>query len=174
MTVDKNETLQQWYQEFYPAILAYCRKRLSSPEDAEDLAQSIFLLAARKFELFDPASGSAQGWLYTIAANRYKDFLKYQSHRNSISFEDYMEDHDAEHADNSMQQTVELTEKRALLAQALAALPERYRRAVVLQYFGNYTTQQMAEALGVSEKNFRVILCRGLKQLRRELELLQA
>lgn len=173
MTADKKEILQQWYQDFYPAILAYYRKRLPSSEDAEDMAQNVFLLASRKFDLYDPACGSVQGWLYTIASNRYKDFLKYRSLRISTSFEDYMDDHAADHPDNSMQQTIELMEYRALLQQALAALPERYRRAVILQYFTSCTTEQLADALDTSAGNARVILCRALKQLRRELEQLK-
>lgn len=48
----------------------------------------------------------------------------------------------------------------------IARLPERQREAVLLHYFSGLDHRRIAETLGVSEGNARVILHRGLTALR--------
>jgi len=51
----------------------------------------------------------------------------------------------------------------------VARLPERQQEAVLLHHFAGLSHREMADALGISEGNARVILHRGLAALRTSL-----
>jgi RNA polymerase sigma-70 factor (ECF subfamily) len=56
------------------------------------------------------------------------------------------------------------------IAAAVDQLPERQRTVFMLSHFGEQTTSQVSEALGLSEATVRVHLFRAVRKLRRLLE----
>ena len=56
------------------------------------------------------------------------------------------------------------------IAAAVDQLPERQRTVFMLCHFGDQTTRQVSEALGLSEATVRVHLFRAVRKLRRLLE----
>ena len=62
-------------------------------------------------------------------------------------------------------QTMEMEEERQLLANILKALPERQRQIVILKYFEDMTSGQIADRLGMTESNVRVQLFRAMKKM---------
>ena len=56
---------------------------------------------------------------------------------------------------------------------ALARLSPRYQRAVDLRFLAGLSTEQAARATGMTNAAFSVVLSRGLKALRRELERIE-
>jgi RNA polymerase sigma-70 factor (ECF subfamily) len=56
------------------------------------------------------------------------------------------------------------------IASAVDQLPERQRAVFLLCHFGDHTTSQVSEALGLSEATVRVHLFRAVRKLRRLLE----
>lgn len=72
-----DETAWQAFVERYgPDIYAWCRQRGLREADAEDVAQNVLLLLARKLRSFvyDP-SRTFRGWLRTVTRNTLADFL---------------------------------------------------------------------------------------------------
>ncbi len=64
---------------------------------------------------------------------------------------------------------LELVEHRALLGPALAQVPERERRILVMRFFEHLTQTQIAERVGLSQMHVSRLLARTLEQLRRQL-----
>lgn len=64
---------------------------------------------------------------------------------------------------------LEREEQALRLAQALAALPEAQREALVLQHWHGWSLAQIAEHLGRSRAAVAGLIKRGLQQLRAEL-----
>jgi RNA polymerase sigma-70 factor (ECF subfamily) len=64
----------------------------------------------------------------------------------------------------------ELPEGPMALVRALRALPERQRAVLVLHYYADYRTREIAEILGSSAATVRVHLSRGRTRLRELLE----
>jgi RNA polymerase sigma-70 factor (ECF subfamily) len=61
-------------------------------------------------------------------------------------------------------------ENRALLLHSLYGLNTRYRLAVVLRYFENYTIKEIAEVLRCSEGMVKNILFRSLQKMKTNLQ----
>lgn len=63
----------------------------------------------------------------------------------------------------------EATPGHEYLVDALARLPKRHRTAVVLAYYGRYTSAEIAEFLGCRPGTAKSLVHRGLARLRKEL-----
>jgi RNA polymerase sigma-70 factor (ECF subfamily) len=61
-------------------------------------------------------------------------------------------------------------QRKRIVADALAALPDRQRAALVLSYYEDVSNIEAAEALGVSVSALESLLVRARKALRAELE----
>lgn len=71
---------------------------------------------------------------------------------------------------SSPSQRADRNEQALRLADALAALPEAQREAVVLHYWQGWTVGQIGDHLGRSTTAVAGLLKRGLKELRRRLQ----
>ncbi len=158
---DAAYSFEELYQTFYQQVVHYLNGKIGSYHDAEDLASGIFEYAYQKFSTFDPAKASVKTWLYVIVNSRYKNYLR--DRRCFDDVEDYMDFVASD--DAPLEQAMEMEEERAWLARALEALPDRQRRIVVLKYFEDLNSAQIAERLNMTESNVRVQLFRALKRL---------
>lgn len=154
-------SFDELYRLYFMQVVNYLNRRLGNYHDAEDLAAGIFEYAYRLLPSFDPEKASVKTWLYVIVNSRYKNYLR--DRRELDNLDDYM-DYVASD-DAPLEQALEVEEERKWLAQALEALPERQRQIVVLKYFGELTSSQIAGRLKLSESNVRVQLFRAMKRL---------
>ena len=58
-----------WLRPHWPAMARFAR-RLSSPDDWEDVLQEALAAGWRKRQQYDPAKGSVQSWLLAIVADQ--------------------------------------------------------------------------------------------------------
>ncbi len=122
---------------------------------AEEVFQETFLqvhLAARTFDLdrrFKP-------WLYTIAANRARDFMRKQSRRPAASLSQF----DEESAANDLmdilfqhQETPDrLFEEKQMqeeVRRVIAAMPEHLRMILLMAYYQQLSYKEMSDALEI-------------------------
>lgn len=64
----------------------------------------------------------------------------------------------------------QVTQGREYLLDALDVLPERQRTAVILAYYAEMSSTQIAEALDCRVGTAKSLVHRGLKKLKKELE----
>lgn len=65
---------------------------------------------------------------------------------------------------------LEAIEDHETLRPALAALPDRERRIVIMRFFGNLTQSRIAAEIGISQMHVSRLLARSLETLRSQLE----
>jgi RNA polymerase sigma-70 factor (ECF subfamily) len=137
------------------------------PEDAEDLAQEVFLSAFRGLEGF---KGDAQftTWLYRIAWNRCADWLR--KNRKPGRRTSRIEEAD-DVADSRADPAAEALGKddRLRLRRALDGLDERYRSVVELSCIQGLSYAEVGAALGMPVKTVETRLYRARKMLRERL-----
>lgn len=152
-----------------------CYGFLQNSADAEDVTQEVFIEVHRSISKFRGDS-KLSTWLYRIATTRSIDLLRKRKRRNRIqSFQTFFGGEEAalQVADNkshSPQQALENQERAAILAKAVAKLPESQKVAFTLRKYEDLSYQQIAEVMERSLSSVESLLFRAKKNLRKHLE----
>lgn len=152
------------------ALLAFLQRHVANREDAEDLLQDVFLACYRHKDSFDPERCSETAWLFVIAKNRLKQYYRDQKPVSSL---EELADNGQEPADWSAQEAANLMECRDLVAKLLLTLDERSRTVLILRFFQELDSQQIAQRMGLSPVNVRVIQSRAIASLRQAMEQME-
>lgn len=158
------------YDRYYFNVFRYVSKHLDSRQDAEDLAGEVFLYCYEHYADYDPEKSAVSTWLYLVANSRLKNH--YRGRREWVDMEEVQDFLAAEGGE--LERSVWLEQLRGELGKALAQLPERQRRAVVMRFFEERDYAEIAAALDTSEGNVRVILSRTLDKLEEQCGALRS
>lgn len=158
----------EFYAENHRRVVRYIQMKLNDSHEAEDLASEVFLYCYSHYDDYDPEKSSLTTWLYLIVNSRIKNH-----YRDSKSFVD-LESLVGVLPDDSvdMDACIYLQQLRNLLEQALMKLPERQRKIVTMRYFEERSNIEIAEQLGLSPGNVRVLLSRALDALEKSCGVL--
>ena len=137
LAAQDQSALAEFYDRFAPLVNALALRILRDSSDAEDVVQEVFLQAWRQAERFDPARGSPEAWLCTIARTRAIDRLRRRSSRR-------------EQPEESAPPPAGSPRNEEALAvrAAIAGLSEDQRRALELAYYEGLTQTEIATRLG--------------------------
>ena len=148
------------------AVYSFLERMLGSREDAQDLGQETFIricAEARRYK----AAGKFRSWLFRIAGNLARSRLRRRRIVSWISFSPGL--HDRASSDEGPHAFVEREESRREVRRALAGLPERQRRAIVLRNYHDFSYREIAEAMDITLPAVESLLQRGMAALRMEL-----
>ena len=115
----------------------------------------MFAKVVQALDSYDPAKASAPVWVHTITRDMVTDDFRARS--SIVAIEDYMlaEAPVAELTDDALDS----------LAEALLSLKERERDLIVLHYYSGHTLKEVAEMMGMSYVNAKVIHKKALTGL---------
>jgi RNA polymerase sigma-70 factor (ECF subfamily) len=153
------------YADFRDRIYRYLRRLTQDEGLAEDLTQETFLRAGKSLDTFR-WEGDIGNWLYRIATNLFRDYLRTQSGKLQPSSSEQEEE-----GDDILSQIPDpgpppshILDSRAVtrcVRDCIAALPPPYRAALVLYALEEKTVDEGAALLGCSNEAFKVRLHRG-------------
>ncbi|MCS7014231.1 MAG: sigma-70 family RNA polymerase sigma factor [Chloroherpetonaceae bacterium] len=132
------------YQE---KVYWICRRMLDSHEDADDVAQNVFL---KVYDGLSDFKGDAEfyTWLYRIAMNETINFLRARQVRKAVSIDEILEKPASAEAEPTY--IVEQNEEKELIAEAIAALPEKQKQVFMMRYYDELSYEEIADILGTS------------------------
>lgn len=137
-------------------LFAFLQRFVSDASTAEDLFQETFVQVHRNARSFNPER-RFRPWLFTIAANKARDYLRSSGRRTtqsldnvagrseeSTTFLDLM-------ASDAPPPVEELTrdENIAAVQEVLAGMQPMYREVLLMSFFQRFAYQEMADMLGV-------------------------
>jgi uncharacterized protein (TIGR03435 family) len=134
-------------------------RQLGNAHEAEEVAQAVFIILARKAGSLRPGT-ILSGWLYQTAQLTAANFRRTTLRRQRREQEAFMQF--SEHS----QPDVYWHRLAPLLEQAMSRLGQKERDAVVMRYFENCTVREVAAALGVREDAAQKRVNRGTEKLR--------
>jgi len=145
----------------------------ANPAQAEDIAQEVFLRAYERFSSLR-RSATAGGWLKTVATHLALNHLSRYRRRWRFFSEvaaDGGTEEPLEIADEQQDLPMQLQaeERRELIEQALARLPEHQRVPLVLFHFEEMPYQEIARRLKISLAKAKTDILRGRQALARQL-----
>lgn len=159
---------QNWRKVFNVAY-----KFVGRHDEAEDLTQDIFLKIFKALKTFDRRA-NFQTWIISISRNLCIDhYRSVRKERQTIAREVDTGDLQPASAERSPHALAEHQDLRAMLRQALEALPVTLRTAVVLRDLQELSYQEIAERLNLPEGTVKSRINRGRIELAHQLKRLQ-
>jgi len=152
--------LEHVFRTAYPRVVAVAARVLRSRDEAEDVAQEVFL----KFGRTSVPAGEALGWLSVAAAHTALNHLR--SGRRRASREQAVGDRDGVSPD--VADAIVARDDRRRVRAALARLPHRQAVALVLRHSG-LSYAEVAAALDLSPGSVGTTVRRAESALRKEL-----
>lgn len=154
------------YRRYLPAVYRFALAELGSVADAEDVTAAVFLAVLTSLPRYRE-QGCFAAWLFTIARRQVRDARRRSGRRASWP--------EAETVAASPERTVDTgsqesgLEERLLLRRALAQLTPERREAIALRFYAGLPITEIARLTGRGESAVKMLLHRGLEQLRRLL-----
>src|SRR3954469_8358322 len=161
LSAPRDTAFAEFHARHAKRVFGFCLKWLRSREEAEDAAQTTFLYAWRGLDrgvvpAFEPA------WVLAIARNVCLSQTEAGRRRSAEVARDphVLEDTVAAPSQN---------DELAVLPEALAALTEQQRRAIVMREWQGLSYQEIAAAPGLSQSAVETLIFRARRSLARTL-----
>jgi RNA polymerase sigma-70 factor (ECF subfamily) len=159
---------QNWRKVFNVAY-----KFVGKHDEAEDLAQEIFLKIFKALNTFDRRA-NFQTWIVSISRNLCIDhYRSVRKERQTVARDVDMSDLQPPSRDRGPYAAAEHQDLRAMLRVALEALPSTLRTAVVLRDLQELSYQEIADRLALPEGTVKSRINRGRIELAHQLRRLQ-
>ncbi len=143
-------------------VLAVARRILGDDTEAEDVAQDVFLKLWRRAEQWEAGRARVSTWLYRVTVNACIDKLRARKEQTVDELPDIS-------GSATQLKTLEERDLRAFMDDALQALPERQRVALVLFHYENLSMSSVAEMMDSSVEAVESLLARGRRTLKKNL-----
>ena len=138
--------IKLYHQTVYRAVLGY----LHNASEAEDIVQETFVKLFNTNKRFQ-SDEHCKAWLIRVAINLSKNLLKSFRYAHTEELDEAM--------------PIE-SKAEGELADALSALPPKYRAVIHLYYFEGYSAKEIAEILGLTVTTVTTRLARAREKLK--------
>lgn len=138
--------IRLYHKTVYRAALSY----LHNAAEAEDAVQETFVKLFNSNKHFT-SDEHCKAWLLRVVINHSKNVLSSFRYSRTEELDEAIPIEDLAESD---------------LADALAALPAKYRAVIHLHYFEGYSAKEIAEILNISTTAVTTRLARGREKLR--------
>jgi RNA polymerase sigma-70 factor (ECF subfamily) len=170
---DEAGAFEELVARFQHRLIAVLHHVVGNAEEAEDLAQEVFLRVYRARKKYRPRSKFST-WLFTIANNLALNALRARQRKPAVRFQLHdsgsLGPRPAEQLvrdpGSGPMQRIQKEELAALIRQALEGLNERQRVAVVLNKFEDMNYAEIAEVMKLTVKAVKSLLSRARMNLR--------
>jgi RNA polymerase sigma-70 factor (ECF subfamily) len=155
-------------------LINFIYRFTTNPGESEDLTHEVFIKVFQSAPKYEPRAAFST-WLYRIATNVALNYLRDHKPQQSVSLDDGSEDEAvaprSEPRDPGLLAEARLLkcERAAQIRQALAALPENQRLAVVLTKYQELSLKEAADILNCSETAIKSLIFRAYTTLREKL-----
>lgn len=151
--------------KYKASIYALAYTKLQNFQDAEDITQEVFIKAYQnlhRLKYWD----SFFAWLYSITTNLCKNWIQEQARRPDHGF---IRDQSPKTLEGLSMDFHRESMLHKSLHEALDSLPDIYRQVLILYYFGDMNSYEIARFLGASPTAIRQRLSRARAHLREEM-----
>ena len=162
--------------EHQDMVLNTCYRFVLNREDAEDIAQEVFLEAYRSLDSFRQES-KLSTWLYRIAVTKSLDHLRkkkrkkrFSSLKRVMGFNDPAEELALPSSIETPAEALSGSERTEILQSAMDSLPDNQKTAFLLSKYDGYSNQEIADVMQTTVSAVESLVHRAKKNLQKKLE----
>ena len=175
LKLGNEKAFKEMVDNYQKMVVNTCFGIVHNIEDAEDIAQEVFIEVFRSVHKFRSDS-KLSTWLYRISINRSLNFIR-DNKRNKWfqSFEDSVQSKNALHENLINRNTdhpeykLENTQRATLLHEAIDSLAENQKIAFTLSKYEELSYQEISKVMDVSVSSVESLLHRAKKNLQKKL-----
>jgi RNA polymerase sigma-70 factor (ECF subfamily) len=172
----KQAAYNRLLKEFEQKVFATCLSFVPNKEDAEDIAQEVFLEVFRSISKFK-GEAKLSTWIYRIATNKCLEFIRKKNSKKRFAFMQSIFGNEIP-LDKTQFFTefkhpgivLEHKEKSETIFKAINLLPENQRVVFTLAKVDGKSYQEIVEITGKSLSSVESIMFRAKKNLQQRLE----
>jgi len=154
------------YNAYFDHIYRYLFLKLNDRQEAEDMTQSVFILALKNINSYHERDGACfSSWLYRIAHNQYIDALR---KKNKVYHTSIDEAYDLSSNEVSAQEKIERKEQVAHILKAFKNLTDAQQEVVALRFGRELSLAQTAQIMGKSEGAIKALQRAAVKSLQKK------
>jgi RNA polymerase sigma-70 factor, ECF subfamily len=161
---DDHAAFETLYHRHVTAVYRFCYARTNAVEDAEDLTTQTFVAALAAIDRYRRKS-TFPGWLFGIARHKCADFHRKAYARPTVPWDDVA----AVEAQTGPGPEALATHRDVLtcVERMLSQLSDDRREAVQLRYWGDLALADVARAMERSVAAVKMLISRGIADLRK-------
>lgn len=156
--------LEHLFEKYYMTVYSLAYKWCGVKEDAEDIAQEVFVKLVRKLHTFSQKS-SFKTWLYRIVVNTAKDFGRKRAGKQAFEANFVLEQHIHNPAGSGG-----VTVEAGRLMAEIDKLPLKQKEGVLLVYGEGLSHKETSKVLGCAETTVSWRIFQAKKRLKKSLE----
>ena len=153
--VDSKNDITAALEKYSDMVRRICFMYLRNDDDVDDVFQDVFLKLLQNKSPFENEEHE-KAWLIRVTINKCKDIFKSFWRKNTSSIEDI----DPPFEDKAENE----------LIQVVLSLPQKYKDAVYLYYYEDYTVPKIAKLLGRKDSTVYSDLHRARDLIKQKLE----
>jgi RNA polymerase sigma-70 factor, ECF subfamily len=146
------------YEHNFERVYSFVARRVRDRAEAEDVTADVFHRALENLASYQWQGTPFVAWLMRIAANAVADRWRRLAKEPVPTADEFL--------DSAVEDD---TERRAMLAQLVEALPEDQRLVVVRRFIDQRSIKDIAAELGRSEGAIKQLQFRALENLRTQM-----
>ncbi|WP_077622644.1 sigma-70 family RNA polymerase sigma factor [Sediminibacillus massiliensis] len=161
------EILVELMEMYGDMVLRIAYTYVKEKQLAEDLAQEVFIRCYQSLHTFEKRS-SYRTWLYRIAVNQCKDYVKSWTFRNFIPSDTLKLE--SSHESDTVSAHVLRQEEDSILFRNVLDLPVKLREVIIFYYYEELSVEEIAVLLGIKVNTVKTRLHRARKNLKQTME----
>ncbi len=162
---------KELFEQYHHLVFNISYRMSASREEAEDIAQDVFIKIYRSIEKFR-GDAKLSSWIYRITVNTCLKRQRRKKLENLISLDFLFQDKEKfqpRSPDETPDQQIENLEKEQIVQKAVQSLPERQKTALILHRYENLSYQEIATVMETSLSAVESLLYRAKENLAEKL-----
>ncbi|WP_066048606.1 sigma-70 family RNA polymerase sigma factor [Robertmurraya korlensis] len=163
---DKKKSIEELIDEFGKPMMNLAYTYVKDWRLAEDVMQEVFISIYKDIDNL-PNITSYKAWIYRITVNKCKDLLRKKFFKKDIIFDFF--GHFSKSEKLTPEEQLLVSTERKSLSLSVLELPVRYREVIILYYYEDFSTAEIAELLSQNVSTVKTKLNRGRQLLKSKL-----
>ena len=159
------------YDDYSSELYRFIYFKVGNQEEARDLSSMVFLKAWNHVQAKNLVEAKTlRALLYKIARTSIIDYYREKANRKTVSLDDPESGAFAIADDIDLEAEADKKADVRLLASKLPLLKDDYREALILRFINELSLEEVADVMGKSKGNIRVIIHRAVAALKEIIE----